>query len=350
LNAARLGAEDAAKEETLGTYETGVLRVLAELSLQGVVSDHGDFPRTIEIRPGDYEADTEELRELVNAVLTELPRDHKVETTALHSALAPRFGEDFSDPGALWHELLALHTLGYLDVSQRPNREQLTSIEFHSRELPDNLIGDLTARKGHTAVEVALLRRWFGEQGVCCNDGFRRYFDAQELPPGICATDDCRCSADWARAGLPADAVEPKLYEAFMSTDLRPSSGTSRGRKRSEERLDKLVLQLLWHNYTGLVENIIWAVLRGEDHYYSRRDGKRKRLWPPLLLSRVRGRKPALHKDELCASLQRLVDSGEVTKIGARRFRLTRHVLEDQARAAAEHQHVERPATEEAPA
>ena len=347
LNAARLGAEDAAKEETLGTYETGVLRVLAELSLQGVVSDHGDFPRTIEIRPGDYEADTEELRELVGAVLTELPRDHKVETTTLHSALAPRFGEDFSDPGALWHELLALHTLGYLDVSQRPNREQLTSIEFHSRELPAHLIGDLTARKGHTAVEVALLRRWFGEQGVCCNDGFRRYFDAPELPPGICATDDCRCSADWARAGLPADAVEPKLYEAFMSNDLRPSSGTSRGRKRSEERLDKLVLQLLWHNYTGLVENIIWAVLRGEDHYYSRRDGKRKLLWPKLLLSRVRGRKPALHKDELRASLQRLVDCGEITKIGARRFRLTRHVLEDQVQTPAEHQQVEQPANEE---
>ena len=103
------------------------LRVLAELSLQGVVSDLGDFPRTIEIRRGDYEADTEELRELVDAVLTELlPADHKVETTALHSALAPRFGEEFSDPGALWHELLELHTLGYLDVSQRPNREQLT--------------------------------------------------------------------------------------------------------------------------------------------------------------------------------------------------------------------------------
>ncbi len=335
-DAGRLAAEVAAQEETLDTYQTGVLRVLAELSLQGVVSDLGDFPRTIEIRRGDYDADTCEMRELVEAVIGQLPADRKIETAALHARLVPRFRDEFPDPGALWHALLELHALGYLDISQRPNREQLTSVEFHTRELPERLIRGLADRKGRTAIEVALLRGWFGDKGICCNEGFRRYFAAEELPEGTCASDDCRCSACWNLAGLPRDAVEPKLYEAFTSDNLRPASATSRGRKRSEDQLDKLLWQLLWNNYSGLVENITWAVLRGEDHYYSRLEGKRKRLWPKLLLSRARGRKPALHKDELRASLQRLIERGEVRQVGACRYRLARYVLQDQARTVAE--------------
>ncbi|MHB8685180.1 MAG: DEAD/DEAH box helicase, partial [Dehalococcoidia bacterium] len=334
LISGKLKPEEAAKSETLDTYQTGVLRVLAELSLQGVVSDLGDFPRTIEIRRGDYEPDTPELRDLVAAVLAKMSAGRRVETVALHQALQPRFGDDFPDPGAFWHALLELHTLGYLDVSQRPNREQLTGVEFHSRELPGRLVRGLVERKQRIADEVALLRRWFGTPAQCCNEGFRRYFDAEELPPGTCATDDCRCSACWNRAGL-AGAVEPKLYEAFRSDNLRPASATTKGRKRSEEQLDRLVWQLLWHNYNGLVENIIWAVLRGEDHYYSRAEQKRKQLWPRLLLSRVRGRKPALRKEELQASLQRLIANGQVTQTGACRYRLTRYVLQDQTRAAA---------------
>jgi ATP-dependent DNA helicase RecQ len=334
LQAARINAEEAAKEETADTYQTGVLRVLAELSLTGIVSDLGDFPRTIDIRLGDYEPDTDGLRELVEAIAAQLPAEHRVETAALHAALEPAFPGEFPDPGALWHTLLELHTLGYLDVSQRPNREQLTAVEHHSRELPESLVRGLADRKRRIAIEVALLRGWFGDT-VCCNEGFRRYFAAEELPPGTCAHDDNRCSADWNRAGLPAGAAEPALYEAFTSANLRPASATARGRRRSEEQLDRLVWQLLWHNYAGLVENIIWAVLRGEDHYFSRAERRRKRLWPRLLLSRVRGRKPALRRDELSASLARLVASGEVVQTGAVRFRLRRYVLQDEARAAA---------------
>ena len=130
------------------------------------------------------------------------------------------------------------------------------------------------------------------------------------------------------RAGL-VGAVEPSLYEAFRSDNLRPASATTKGRKRSEEQLDRLVWQLLWHNYPGLVERIIWAVLRGEDHYYSLAEKRRKPLWPPLLLSRVRGRKPALRQDELKRSIQRLMASGQVSQTGACRYRLTRYVLQD---------------------
>ncbi len=182
---------------------------------------------------------------------------------------------------------------------------------------------------------MARLREWFTPPGVCCNEGFRAYFAADTVPPGTCEYDDNRCSWHWNQAGLPADAAEPKLYGAFSSENLRPASATTRGRRRSEEQLDRLVWQLLWHNYAGLVENIIWAVVRGEDHYFSRTQGQRLPLWPKLLLSRVRGRKPALRRDELRASIARLVAKGELTQVGATRYRLTPYVQQDAARAAA---------------
>jgi hypothetical protein len=130
------------------------------------------------------------------------------------------------------------------------------------------------------------------------------------------------------------NAVEPPLYEAFSTTNLRPASATSRGRRRSEEQLDALISLLLWHNQAGLVENIIRSVLRGDDYYYSRAEQKPKPLWPPLLLSRARGRKPGLLPSELRASLQRLVDRGEVTRTGSSRYRLSRYVANDKARTA----------------
>ena len=333
--AGRLVAEKAAEEETVETYQTGILRVLAELSMWGIVTDLGDFPKTIDVLPGDYAPDTDPMRELVDAVLAEVAAERTIETTSLHATLYSDFGEDFPEPGALWHGLLELHTLGYLDISQRPNREQLTGVSFHSRELPEELLRGLAERKQRIATEVALLRRWFGDT-ACCNEGFRRYFDAEDLPEGTCASDDCRCSSCWNQAGLPDEALEPKLYEAFSSQNLRPSSASTQGRKRGEDQVDKLVSQLLWHNYHGLVESLILAVLHGDDHYYSRREGKRKVLWPKLLLSRVRGRKPALHRNELRASLQRLLERGEITRIGATRYRLTRYVEQDEIPVAGE--------------
>src|SRR5216683_1181386 len=120
LQAGKLTPHEAVKEETLDTYETGVLRVLAELSVHELVDDLGDFPRTVEIRPGDYQPDTDGYRELVEAVLANLPGDRKVETRALYEQLRKRFPDECREPGALWAALLELHTLGYLDVSQRP--------------------------------------------------------------------------------------------------------------------------------------------------------------------------------------------------------------------------------------
>jgi hypothetical protein len=94
----------------------------------------------------------------------------------------------------------------------------------------------------------------------------------------------------------------------------------------------------------------MWAVLRGEDHFFSRADGKRKPLWPKLLLSRVRGRKPALRKDELQASIQRLIAKGELTQTGACRYRLTRYAVQDHAREAADAQQAAEQAGQATPA
>ncbi len=332
LRVGKVSPDQAVKEETLDTYKTGVQRVFAELSRQQLADDLGDFPRTIEVRPGDYQPDTDGYTELVEAVVALLPADQKVETLTLYARLWERFPEDCGDPGALWATLLELHTLGYLDVSQRPNREQLTAVHFNSRQLPEPLVKGLSRRHAQVQAEVARLREWFTPPGVCCNEGLREYFAADALPPGTCEHDDNRCIWHWNQAGLSSDAVEPKLYEAFSSPKLRPTSATTRGRRYSEEQLDRLVGQLLWHNYAGLVENIVWAVLRGEDHYFSRTHGRRRPLWPKLLLSRIHGRKPALRKDELRASIGRLVAKGEVTQVGATRYRLTRYIHQDVAR------------------
>lgn len=327
LKAKKVTPEEAAKSETADRYQTRILRVLAELSARGLVADLGDFPKTLLIRHGDYEPE-EGYKDLLAALWEAIPADRRVETVDLFAQLGPRFRGEIEDAGALWHTLLELHTLGYLDVSQRYNKEQLTGIEVRSKTIPSDLFKGLRQGQTRTALEVATMRGWFASAGVCCNEDFRRYFEAQELPDGICETDDCRCSSCWNKAGL-SGAVEPALYQAFRSDNLKPASATVSGRRRSEEQLDKLVCQLLWHNQSGLVESIIWRVLRGDDSYFSRAEGKLKPLWPKLLLSRAHGRKPALRKGELSDSLKRLVANGEVTRVNNFRYRLTRYVQQE---------------------
>src|SRR5207249_3420887 len=105
-------------------------------------------------------------------VLAEVPSTRVVEVAHLHNRLNGRFEDDYPDPGALWAALLELHTLGYLDVSQRPNRDQLTSVSFQSRDLPPELVSGLSRRRTAVLREAALLRGWFSDR-QCCNEGFR---------------------------------------------------------------------------------------------------------------------------------------------------------------------------------
>jgi RecQ family ATP-dependent DNA helicase len=338
LRAGRLSEDDAADTATADTYQAAVVRVLAELAGRGLIDDLGDFPVRIALRRGDCEAPPE-MEELIDAVLAEVGNDHIVELGPLYARMSGRFGAEFPDPGALWPALLELHTLGYLDVSQWPNRGQLTTVRFNSREVPDDLAAALSRRQQDIEREVAQLDDWFASTD-CVNEDLRQYFAAEGLPQGTCSHDECRCSNCWSRAG--AEGRRPDLLEAFMTEDLRPASATGRGRKRDQQRLDRLVRNLLWNNSHGLGERLIFAVLRGDDHYYNTSDRRRKPLWPRLLLSRVRGSKPGLRQEDLRASLGRLQGGGEIVRQGGF-WRLTEHVererLEDEqatARADAE--------------
>ncbi len=314
LRTGRLTRDQGADLATLDVYQTAVLRVLAELSARGTISDLGDFPERITIRRGDYQPPPE-MVPLVEAVLEAVGGEGTVEVAAIHQRLGPCFPEELPDPGALWTALLELHTLGYLDVSQRPNRRWLTAVKFHSREFPPQLRQGLSRHQQQIDRELEHLRDFF-KSTHCVNEDFRRYFGVDHLPDGTCASAHSRCSTHWNRAGIPLRDAEPPLYEAFMATDLRPASASGQGRRRSERQLDELVWSLLWHNPKGLGENLILAVLRGEDHYFNKTEERRKPLWPQLLLSRARGRKPGLRLEQLRASLSRLEAAGQLVRKG----------------------------------
>jgi hypothetical protein len=270
------------------------------------------------------------MRELVEAILFEVDGNRVVELEPLFAKLAPKFSGEITDHGALWSVLLGLHTLGHLDVSQMPTGEQLTAMEVHSRDCPEDLVRSLSRHQRLLDREVEALRGWFFDDG-CANEGFRAYFAADRLAPDTCATAECRCSGCWSAAGN--EEQPPRLYEAFMETDLRPAAASGGYRRRDEQRLDRYVHDLLWHNRKGLSENLILAVLQGEDHYFNRTEGRRKRLWPSLLLSRTRGRKPGLRRQNLRASLSRLEARGKVTREGGL-WRLTRYVARDRESVA----------------
>jgi RecQ family ATP-dependent DNA helicase len=331
LRGGRLSQDDAADPATADAYQAAMVRVLAELAARGIIDDLGDFPVRIALRRGDCEAPPE-MEELIDAILAEVGTDRLVELGPLYERLRRRFDEEFSDPGALWSALLELHTLGYLDVSQWPNRGQLTAVSFNSREVPEDLAAALSRRQGEIEREVALLDEWFASTD-CANEDLGRYFAAEELPEGTCGDADCRCSNCWSRA--EAEAREPDLLSVFMTEDLRPASATGRGRRRDQQRLDRLVRNLLWNNPRGLGERLIFAVLRGDDHYYNTSDRRRKQLWPRLLLSRVRGSKPGLRPEELRQSLVRLQGLGEIVRQGGF-WRLGEHVERERERPAAE--------------
>jgi ATP-dependent DNA helicase RecQ len=325
LAAGRIDLEQASDQAMVDVYETAVVRVLAELSSRGILSDLGDFPIRISLLKGDYAPDTSEMMELVQGILAAVGSQRIVELLRIYECLSPKFPQELPDPGALWSLLLELHTLGYLDVSQWPNRGFLTAIDFHSRDYPEDLIPALSRRQQQIEREIDLLQSWFSSL-ECVNEGFRQYFDVDHLPECTCTQAENRCSTCWNRAGLLPDEEEPVLYEAFMSSDLRPAAASLAGRHRSERQLDNLVLSLIANHPRGLGRNLILAVLKGEDHYFNLTEGRRKPLWPSLLLSRVRGRKPGLRQEDLDASLTRLESSGELIREGGL-WRFVRYIV-----------------------
>lgn len=333
--AGRLSHRQAVSAAVESQYRGGVMRVLAALSAAGALDDLGDFPETVAISAGERPA-TEPL--LVDVLALALapgpPAIARTSLVGLHERLAAQvegYETRAADAGATWTLLQDLHIAGHLDVSQAPNRDQLTGLVPHRQDLPDDFLARLGRRQARSAREIGLMRDWYQDRR-CAAEGLGEYFEAQELPEGICATAAVRCSSCWTTRRSPGE-VPPGLLSAFQTPRPRPLS-VGAGRPQAERRLDDAVERLVWDNFHGLTPHLIRHVLRGADSYFDRRAGRRRTLWPRLLHHRLRGMLPGLSERDLNASVERLRATGVLVEGAEGRMRLVRHVQSEQARAA----------------
>lgn len=303
-----------------GQYRIEIMRVVAALTQDAVIDDLGDFPESIEVRPGEIEADTTELQEQVQAILDSRPNGERIVKLAdLYEAVSGAVVDEASDAGAFWSLLLKLHADGYLDVSQRPNTSgrYLTGLRVRTAEIPESTVSRLARRQRVLDDEYGYLLRWF-EDDRCCNEGLANYFVSEHvesgtLPDGTCATPSCRCSACWNREVAEGDP--PVLLTVFQEVKPRPAAANLT-QKRGQARLDRYVENLLWQNRKGLGFGLIFKVLRGETTYFSKSKHKVITLWPGLTNSRVFNVRPGLKQADLNASLSRLEAAGVAVRDG----------------------------------
>jgi RecQ family ATP-dependent DNA helicase len=323
--AGRMREDEAASRRTEDLYHTAVVRVFAELASADLLEDRGDFPAVVAINRGELTPDTTEMDELVNEILN-VPMECLQATRLedLYRRLAPDFAEEIPDPGAVWTLLLNLHTLGYLDVSQRPNIDSgyLTSFRVNRSTLTESVLDGLGRRQRTVEQEVDQLRDWF-ESPSCLNEGLSQYFSMPELPVGTCETPLCRCSVCLNRLGFGNE--EPALLTALSTHRPRPAASEGVQTRRAQELLDRYVERLLWQNPRGLSKNIILSVISGDEFFYNRAQRRRVPLWPRHLSSSVRNARPGLKLEELSSSLERLEGDDVITRDGGL-WMLTRYI------------------------
>jgi hypothetical protein len=309
------------REEDLGRYEDQLLilveRTLAELAAAGVLEDQGDFPRRVKLLAGTVAPDTTPYHELAKAIWAAATEPGRQSVIELYERLAPAFGDEIADPGALFSLLLTLHSEGIIEVSQmvegRPaERGPVTGIRITGVPVPADLVDRMTDRARTLLDEAALVAAFFAGTGTCVNERFARYFEAT-CPAGICDRPAVRCSHHWGTLAGSADP-EPHLFVAFY----RPPTafaGKTEFRRRELRDLPDLVLDLLRYRRTGLAVNLLGAILRGETHYTSKAR-VRKPLWPALIENRFFGRLPTLRYDELDAVLAGLLTDSRIVRSG----------------------------------
>lgn len=302
----------------VAAYRSAIMRVYADLVNSGCLDDLGDYPRRVAIRTGEVRpASGSQEAERVSAIFAAFESEAKtVDLSQLYEGIDARFQREFSEIGSFWIELLRLHALGALDVSQQPNMGlgYLTGFRKQANVVPRQLIE--TYRYGQSAAkaELDLLHQWFQEDR-CLNDGLREYFDERSLPAGTCETDDNRCS-NCRRSASGVNSFP--LLEAFTAQQ-RTRTPRERGQQTrvAQAALDRYVEQLLWQQRSEeLTRNIILKVLKGDETYFSTKNQRVEPLWPPLLGSNVRGVRPFLKKEELDASLDRLAKACTITLTG----------------------------------
>lgn len=309
-------------------YTVAVVRVLAELGSAGLLTDLGDFPERVTITSGSRDPDTTEYRDLVAAVRGAAGRD-PVGLVELHDRLGvDGLADELPDPGALWSLLLTLHGEGYLDVSQQGNRAMLTGVRHHATELPNDFIRRFARRQTALEDEVTRLIGFFGDER-CLTEQLAGYFGvtARQCAPGEAQCSRCAGEAD------RAPATEPPLWTAlYRPTTAYRSRGDLRAKQLKE--LVSVVDALLRYRRKGLAINLISAVLRGEDRFYSFTARQRKPLWPALTESIFFGRYVNLTPPELQRALDTLCERGTIERVGGV-YRNVQISAFDAARAAA---------------
>jgi len=334
-----ISPDDARRSTTFESYRVGVIRAFVALAEAGIVEDDGDFPETIKITAGERpvaEAERDLLAVILGFGAKTLRKVTVLDIGERLAAAHASFRERCPGPASTWALLQGLHLLGVIDVSQAPNRRQLTAYRPVSAAVPLNFDSLLNRRIARSRRELGLLRDWYSDTTRCAQDGLRQYFDADGLPEGACATAQVRCSSHWDDANtVLEDDPYPPLLEAFRTPRPRMRSRSVTSRPLARRRLEDLVERLLWDNRSGLHPKTIWAVLRGEEAYWNRQTQKRVPFWPRLLNHRLRGALPHVRQREVDDAVEALIDVRTAAEVPGRGIvRLCRYVEEDATRAA----------------
>jgi hypothetical protein len=325
-------------------YSAAAVRALAALGAVSGVEDLGDVPDRVRVSPGEVAcADEVWARVIDRIVVNPDALTTGVELAGLHVELAGPEGvggydEVATDLTELWNGLAVAHDRGWLDVSQQVTRARLVVYRTLSMDRPAGFDSSVTARNTRVNDELLELRRWFDDSSCCAHVGFAAHFGVDGVPAGACATAAVRCSWHWndaaTVAGDPTEA--PALHRAFFTPRPQPVAATATGRVAFERRLRRHINDLLWHEYRGLTAPMLRRVLNGEDSWYSRRLGRRRRLWPSLLHHRLRGAMIGVRLAAVEAALAGLAADGAVAQLGDGRWRLVEHIAADEARGARE--------------
>ena len=327
---------EAAESNALDAYKVLTVRVLAALAAADVIEDRGDFPDVVRVlRRDDVPDPGPDLAPLLDALMTAGGDAKDLDLRHVAAALSGSFDEELADPGDLWVRLLELHSIGYLDVSQQSTKRYLSSIRRLAKVLPADFLAGFVSDVSRD--ERERLMEFFARRPTpsCVNDDFRAYFDEPDLPPGTCATPDCRCSGCWLAGSGGDDDVRPRLLSALADARLRPGHTVAESRA-ARARIVSNIERLLRARWGALSRFAIDKTLRGEDRYMNRRSGRMEALWPELVNSAVFGSTPGLRSADLDEALTALIASGRVTLVGdpPGRYRWTGHIRTEAERAA----------------
>ena len=360
LESGRLRPEEATKERTSEEYTAGVVRAFAALAELGAVTDLGDFPPLVAVKPGELPrpdpttADPTEAdptgaggraarveAAVVDAVLA-LPwkaagdRLRRSQLSVLgvdaHLAAAVAGYRDLApDEAGTWQLLADLHDRGLLDVSAAPSGRPVTGLEVPDAGagLPGGFVAAVAGKAKRANAELRALEDFFADETTCANTKLAEYF-AVPVPDGCCTGPENWCSTCWHDGHRPGE--KPPVAVALETRRPRPA-GSRTDTATVARRLDERVHRLVYGVYRGVHLLDLFRALRGDETYFHVGTRRRRRLAPSLTSSRHFGSMPAVTKDDLDDSLGRLAAAGKVVKVGTR-WRDAAHTRRQEEKAA----------------